>query len=144
MKAIFLIFYLSLASAFILLGSARADGSIDTSEVMPLLKQDTNLYNFVVATFDLIGTAWAPRIGSIINEDLGGARIAPYSIRAKRKGSKGDWEFILYIDAETSYYNAIGKVVSLEEGKSIKEKLIGIRLVSIHSKNTEQDAAANP
>lgn len=60
---------------------------------MPLLKQNTELYDFVTANLELETSGWATRIGSRVNEDLGGARIAPYSVRVKPKGSSGPWLF---------------------------------------------------
>lgn len=82
-------------------------------------------------TFELDSIGWATRIGSRVNEHLGGARIAPYSIQVKKKGSAGAWEFYLEIEAETIFLDAAGKEVPLEKGKSIQEKLTGIRLVPI-------------
>lgn len=117
-----------LALLFSLTLPAFAGGSFATEQVIPLLKQNSELYDFVSASLELDSGGWATRIGSRINEDLGGARIAPYSIRAKPKGSAGPWLFFLNIQAETTYLDSSGKDVPLEQGKSIKEKLVGIQL----------------
>lgn len=110
---------------------ALAGGSISTAEVLPLLQQNPALCKFILDHLDLDSGGWAIRIGSRVNYALGGTRIAPYSIRARPKGSKEPWQFYLKIDAKTYYYDASGKEVQLEDGKSIKEKLTGIELLPI-------------
>lgn len=65
---------------------ARAEGSFATDDVMPLLQQNPALYQFVTETFDLDSQGLAIRIGSNVSEGLGGASIAPYSLRVKKKG----------------------------------------------------------
>ena len=108
-----------------------AGGSFSIDRVLPLIQQNSDLYHFVNSTLDLDRGGWATRIGSHVNEALGGARIAPYSIRAKPKGSSGPWIFYLMIEADTDFLDAQGKSVSLGEGKTIKETLTGIKLISI-------------
>jgi hypothetical protein len=111
--------------------SSFAGGSFRIERVLPLLQQDKDLNQFIISTLDLDSGGWATRIGSRVNEDLGGARIAPYSICAKPKGSSGPWIFYLIIEADTEFFDAQGKSVPLEQGKTIKEKLTGIKLISI-------------
>lgn len=134
-------------SIIILCAKAYGGGSFGLERVMPLLKQNESIYLFVMDTLDLESGGWAVRIGSNVNPDLGGARIAPYTIRAKRKGAKGDWTYLLQINAETTYYDSNGKDVPLQEGKTIKEKLVGIELLPIPQsdlKTADQGASANP
>jgi hypothetical protein len=99
--------------------------------LLPLLRQNKDLHDHLTRTLDIDTIGTAIRIGSIVNEDLGGARIAPYVIRAKPKGSSGSWVFFLEIEAETVFLDANGKAVPLEKGKAIREKLLGIKLTSI-------------
>jgi hypothetical protein len=113
------------------LPSLFAGGSFATEQVLPLLKQNPELYDFVTRNLELESGGWAVRIGSRVNPDLGGARIAPYSIRVRPKGSTGPWQFLLDIEAETVFLDQSGKDVPLEEGKTIKEILTGIRLTPI-------------
>jgi hypothetical protein len=108
-----------------------AGGSFSLKQVQPLLQQDKDLNHFITSTLDLDSGGWATRIGSLVNEDLGGARIAPYSIRAKPKGSPGPWIFYLEIEADTTFLDAQGKPVPLEQGKTIQEKLTDIKLIPI-------------
>lgn len=111
--------------------SSSAGGSFLIDRVLPLIQQNSDIYHFVDSTLDLDRGGWATRIGSHVNEALEGARIAPYSIRAKPKGSSGPWIFYLIIEADTDFLDAQGKSVSLGEGKTIKETLTGIKLISI-------------
>ncbi len=113
------------------LPSLFAGGSFATEQILPLLKQNKELHDFVMGTLELDPSGWATRIGTRVNEDLGGARIAPYSIRARPKGSTGPWQFFLTIEAETTFLDASGKDVPLEQGKTIKERLTGIQLTPI-------------
>lgn len=97
-------------------------------DVLALLRQDPELYAFVTDTLELDNAGSATRIGLQVNPDLAGTRMAPYHIKARPKGAKGPWLFFLTIDAVTSFYDAKGMDVPLHEGKSIQEKLLGIRL----------------
>lgn len=111
--------------------SSFAAGSFTIEDILPLLQQNKELNEFIISTLDIDSGGWATRIGSRANEGLSGARIAPYSIRAKPKGSRGPWLFYLEIGANTEFLDDQGKPVPLEQGKSIKETLIGVRLVPI-------------
>ena len=111
--------------------SALAGGSFSIEDLLPLLRQNKDLHDHLTRTLDIEAIGTALRIGTMVNKDLGGARIAPYTIRAKPKGSPGPWVFYLEIDAETVFLDANGKPVPLEEGKEIQEKLLGIKLTSI-------------
>lgn len=104
---------------------AFAGGSCPVEWMMPLLRQDPAVHQFVTSALHLDATGWAGRIGSRVNEDLGGARLAPYSIRAKPKGSTGPWLFLLIVEADAVFLDAEGKPVPLEQGKKIQEKLTG-------------------
>jgi len=111
--------------------SSHGGGSFLIEDILPLLQQNKDLSEFVAAHLDLESGGWAARIGNRVNENLGGARIAPYSIRAKPKGSPGPWTFELIIEAETEFLDSKGNAVSLEKGESIREKLLGIKLIPL-------------
>jgi len=106
-------------------------GSYPVEWLMPLFLQDPVIHSFVTSTLDLDDSAWARRIGSNVNEDLGGARLAPYTILAKPKGSTGPWVFQLILEADAVFLDAQGQPVPLEKGKKIKETLKGIQMISI-------------
>lgn len=120
----------SLIGVFLLLfpSSVFAGGSVAAQDILSLLRQQPELYEYVANTLELDKVGWATRIGLQVNPDLAGRRVAPYHIKARPKGSKGEWLFFLTIDAVTSFSNTEGKDVPLHEGKSVQEKLIGIRL----------------
>lgn len=111
--------------------SSFAGGSFETEQILPLIQQNKDLNQFIFSTLAIDSGGWATRIGSRISEGLGGARIAPYSIRAKPKGSSGPWIFYLTIEADTEFLDAHGKSVPIEQGITIKEKLTGVKLDSI-------------
>ena len=97
-------------------------------DVLSLLRQQPEFYEYVANTLELDTVGWAARIGPRVNPDLAGTRIAPYHIKARPRGAKGPWIFFLTVDAVTNFQDAAGKDVPLHEGKSVQEKLIGIRL----------------
>lgn len=106
-------------------------GSYPVEWMLPLIRQNPAIHQFVTSSLDLDAVGWATRIGSRVNEDLGGARLASYSIRAKPKGSTGPWLFLLVVEADAVFLDAESKPVPLEQGKRIKEKLTGIKLIPI-------------
>jgi hypothetical protein len=106
-------------------------GTLSTSDVIPLLKQDPDLYIALTNSFDFRDSAVASLIGNVGKAHLGGARVAPYEFHAKPKGTNGPWIFKITVEAETKYYDKSGKEVTLYDGEIIKEKLIGVRIVPI-------------
>jgi len=131
-------FWSALALAVLLVQSpALAGGSFPVERVIPLLQQDPELYHFLTSTLELSPAGWAPRIGTRVNENLGGTRIAPFTLRAKPKGSSGPWIFLLVIEAESQFLDAAGEPVEIHEWVTLLETLQGVRLESIKESDQE-------
>lgn len=93
---------------------AYAGGSIDTSEVLGILKKNKVLYAFVTSTLDLGPGGSAVRLGRHFDE-VGGMRIAPYVIPAKRKGDK-DFNMELVVTCEQKFVDRDGKELDIGDG----------------------------
>lgn len=108
-------------------GSFRFD-----TELEPLLNQKPELKKFILETFDIAESGYAPnRIGSQVNKKFGGRRLGPYILKAKPKGQEGDDVFELVFHAEHIFLDKNGSGTELsnadviqEEFKSIEIKLI--------------------
>lgn len=63
-----------------------AGGTLDESELMPLLSQKPQIREFIVENFDVPKGAWADvRVGSHFKH-LGGKRLGPYTVEIRPKG----------------------------------------------------------
>ncbi len=114
---------------------AHAGGSIDTIEVMGILKKNKVLYAFVTSTLDLETIGDAVRLGRHFDE-VGGKRIAPYVIPAKRKGDK-EFNMELVITCDQKFVDKNGKELDIGDGSPSKattavvdviEKVISVTL----------------
>lgn len=110
-----------------LASSLQATGSMGTDEIMPLLKQNPELFRLITESLELSPGASGSRIGQSVNSRLGGTRVAPYYLRAKPKGA-ADWTYDVRIDADVVYLDDNGKIVDLLEAHSFREKLTGITI----------------
>jgi len=59
----------------------------------PILNQRPELAKYLFSTLDLDSGGIASRVGSNVNERLGGKPLGPYLIHAKPKGSSGSYVF---------------------------------------------------
>jgi len=109
--------------------TAFAWGTLETSDVLAIIRQNEVLYKSLTAAFEFGDAAVGNRIGNVGDAHLGGARVAPYEFSAKPKGSKGPWLFNIIVEAETKYYRKSGEEVTLYEGEIIKEKLTSVKIV---------------
>jgi hypothetical protein len=106
---------------------ARAVGSLGTEDIIPLLKQNKELFDYIAATLELSPGAAGSRIGQSVNPRLGGARVAPYYLFAKPKGAR-DWTFEIQTDAEVEYLDDKGHVVDLFDASAFRENFLGITI----------------
>lgn len=111
MKSLLLLFVLFLFSL-----PAYAGGSIDTSEVMAILEKNKVLHAFVTSTLELEEGGSAVRLGRQFGE-VGGMRIAPYVIGAKRKGDKV-FNLELVVTCEQKFVDKDGKVLHIGDGSA--------------------------
>lgn len=118
-------------SALIVPLVVQAGGSFYLSDIQPLLKQQPQLWLYVSETMEIAEVGTAPRISTGVNKELSGIRIAPYLLQAKPKGAKGPPVFEIEIQAQTKFYDAGGKEVSLEKAVDYKEVFTGVRIRQI-------------
>ena len=105
-----------------------AIGTFGVEDLMPILEQDKEIKLLINKTFDLADSGWAERIGQRVNPKFGGRRISPYNIKAKLKGSKGDFTYNLIIHTEHIFLDKNGKETVLEKAVIIKEKFKSIEI----------------
>jgi len=106
----------------------HAGGSLELSEIKPLLQQQPQLWKFYQDNFDIPSMIWGKRIGGRGAGDLYGFRIGPYSMEVTEK--KTGMPYVLMINTDTIFLDATGNPVE-GPGKSavqIKEILRGITL----------------
>ena len=103
--------------------SVFAGGSIDLSDIQPLLNQQPKLWHFYLAHFDISPHGGGLRLGSE-GIPLRGYRVAPYEFPAKMKGNKGPYDLKIKIFADTYFFDSQGKETSDEmQAVSMKEML---------------------
>jgi hypothetical protein len=108
----------------------HAGGTISTSDdIVPILSQRSQLKDAILDTFELSQDGWSfQRIGGVVNSELGGARVGPYQVLAKRKGSKGNFTFEIILHTKSIFLDRSGKQTSLEKGVKIVETLASVEI----------------
>ena len=129
-----------LAIYLLCVGHAYALGSLSTDDVIPILRQNSTLYDCLVKTFDFSKGAVGRRIGNVGEAHLGGARVAPYEFNARPKGSTGPWIFLIVVEADTKYFKKNGETATLFDGEVIKETLTGVRIEPLKQENPPNQA----
>ena len=121
--------WLLVLSFLVVCAVGGAGGSCDFEEdVKPILMQQPKLGEHLIATLDIYRTASAVRIGSDVNEELGGARVGPYTMYAKPKNAKGPYVFELTVNTKQKFLDADGKKTKLEKAASVKETLENVQI----------------
>ena len=115
-------------------------GSLDTEEVIIVLKQNAPLYKSLDEAFEFSKGAVGSRIGNVGDAKLGGTRVGPYEFYARPKGTNGDWIFKIIIETEIKYYKKDGQVATLFDGEVVQEKLTSVRIVPMNNKQAQQAA----
>ena len=115
---------------------AHAQGSLDTNEILPLLKTKPKVADFLLSNLELHDSAMGTRLG-FHWENLGGARIGPYEILAKPKGAK-EWTVQLHLCVRTTFLdaqgNALDKDAAFEKAVGFEETLVSVQIEEISSK----------
>jgi hypothetical protein len=105
-------------------------GSCDFEEdVKPILMQEPALADYLLSTLDFYRTASAVRIGGIVNQELGGKRIGPYTIDARPRGLKGPYIFLVTINTERLFFDKDHKKTDLQAASTVEEKLTSVEIV---------------
>jgi hypothetical protein len=122
-----------------LAANAFAGGSVSPEKILKLLESDKQLHQFILDSFELDRVGWGRRIGTY-QKYLGGARVGPYTIKVRPKGSDGPWMFALNIEVITRYTDDTGKEVPFKEARKMEEKLKGVTLYFIGNEKAEDGA----
>jgi hypothetical protein len=111
-----------------------AGGTVGLSEIDPLLWQRPGLRNFLTSSLDLSDTVMAAvRFGPQF-EHLSGARMGPYMIEARPKGSKDGRPVELVLCTDARFLDESGKVVESEiNATRVEEKLTAIMVREVGS-----------
>jgi hypothetical protein len=105
---------------------AFAPGSLDTNDLSGLLKQTPEVAQPFLAAFELEASASATRLGSHFTH-LSAARIGPYEVMARARGSGGPFNVHVVICTATSFLDDQGKVTKRESAAvKIEEHLLGL------------------
>src|SRR5690242_17548042 len=85
--------------------ACRADGTVMfSSDIVPLLMQRPVFGQFLLDTLDFSTQARATTIGANVNPTLAMARIGPYTLLAKKKGSQSSFTMDVVINTDQHYY----------------------------------------
>lgn len=139
---------LLLASVVLSWGVAYGGGSLESDPVISLLKQSDALWSCLGSTLEFAPTAEGVRCGSHWPH-MGGARVAPYIVRAKLKGAK-DYSLLVEVKCEQHFVDASGDELPMQDEKvtdrivkeavRVKEKVTSVSLTPYQ----EEEAKAEP
>jgi hypothetical protein len=110
---------------------AMAGGTFPLSQLKPILEQKPALATHLFSTLEFAEWGMASRVGSIVNEKLGGARLGPYRIRAKPKGVTGAYIFEVVVYTKKTFLDEGGNRVALAQASSVMEEFdyLEVRLI---------------
>lgn len=101
----------------------HAGGSVDFADVQPLLRAKPALAA-VLASMEVAPHGVAVRIGSTVNERLGGTRIGPYEFEARVNGHPVRIE----LHTTVTFLDARGKATMVERAVKVTETLERIEI----------------
>lgn len=125
---------------FVTVGLCQAGGSVSFEDVERLLRSQPATYKWLSSTLELPDTADAEiRFGNHFKH-LGGARMGPYTFRAKQKGVTSAVEIDVTVCAEAEFYDQSGKKIT----KAIEQKAVRVeeKLTAILVRDARDDGAA--
>jgi hypothetical protein len=117
-----------------------AGGTLDADEVLDVIKQEKEIAELLASSLEFRCTAWSDnRLGSEVVPGLGGKRIGPYTLWARRRGSKEGWSLQLTVETRARLQDASGADLPDEElpdeelpdeelpgATVVKEELLGV------------------
>jgi hypothetical protein len=126
-----------LLAGLVVPGASRAGGTVGLDEVDRLLRQRPSLRSFLMSSLQLESTVMAAlRLGPHF-EHLGGARVGPYLLEGRPKGSKDGEPLEVVLYTQVQFLDAEGKVAAEEtEATRVEERLTVVMLREAHSKPT--------
>ena len=107
---------------------ARAGGTLETKEVLPILNQNPRWAKAIQDQFTLNNGATAEiRFGHSV-EPLAGRRAGPYRILARRKGGSGDFDVLVRLHTAITYYDSRGNTTTQVEERAVDFKEQPLRI----------------
>jgi hypothetical protein len=115
--------------------TSSAGGTVGLDEVDRLLRQRPSLRSFLTSSLELESTVMAAvRLGPTF-EHLGGARLGPYLLEGRPKGSKDTEPLEVVLCTLVRFVDAEGKVAAEETAATrVEEQLTVVMLREAHSK----------
>jgi hypothetical protein len=110
-----------------------AGGTLDESELMPLLDQKPQVKQFILQNFDMPNGAWAEVRLSSDYKHLGGQRLGPYTIRVRAKGAETMSTIVLTLCTTYRFLDRAGKPMKRDSPREqdafdVQEKLVSVQL----------------
>jgi hypothetical protein len=125
-----------------------AGGSISTSEIDHLLKQQPLVRESLLKTFVLSESAYAEtRLGSHFKH-IGGARLGPYTIGATPIDPKAAPQSEITVCTAYRFFNSAGEEINPQsdevfEATEVREKLIALMSLSVGAKHPQCPGSPN-
>jgi hypothetical protein len=101
-----------------------APGTLPLDDIAAILKQKPELSRPFLEAFDLREWAVGVRLGPHFKH-LGGARVGPYELAARARGSHGGYDVKVVICTVTVFLDDRGKKVEMTEATRVEETLRG-------------------
>jgi len=112
--------------------AVMAGGTLDADEVFATIKQRVEIAEVLASSLEFRCTAFADTVlGSAAVPALGGARIGPYTLWARRRGSKGVWTLQVTVETRARWQDASGTEVPEDKfpmATAVKEQLEGVKI----------------
>lgn len=109
-------------------GSLRAGGSIDLSDIAPVLAQRPGLWEAFASQLEVSPHGGGVRLGAP-GIPLRGARVPPYEFPAKLRGDPGPFNLKVIVKADFDFLDERGKVTTDEmQAVSIRQTLVSLTL----------------
>ena len=115
-----------LATALVCAGPSLADGSVDWSDVEPLLTDHPAVRALLISSLEISSTGMAARFGNH-QPHLGGGRIGPYRFQVHRKSARRE-PLLLTICTVPAFFDTRGRPTTWELAASFKERLAFVAL----------------
>lgn len=115
-----------LVIAFLSSTTAFGGGSAIESDVDAILDQQPVLAKFIRSEMEFCHASWYAEIRLANNYPLGGMRLGPYERRARRRGSKGNFDLVLTVNTSIEGYDSDGNEADVTQAAKIVERMTSI------------------
>jgi hypothetical protein len=100
-------------------------------ELRPILEQRMDLLWLLEQSFQFEESGSAGRIGQLINSNLGGKRVGPYTILAQSKGMNKIFWYEITIHTEKTYLDSTGSSTNIRQAVEVSESFISVDIKPI-------------